>query len=481
MTQVQLSPCRNYVGQIQPLEDSIVLNIFQTPHNTLHRSFQMIELIQSRISLEEIPTSLDISFQWEYPHNGRECKKLAVLARNMSALFILDINKDESSSVLIRQPQTEGIESFQWIIPTESEEAAGHSNSSQLLLFSTSSLSAKLFSLDCTHKLFTVDKPLSDRVIYRRTTNGTFWCLIADTFEYNVPPTMNQFLNTGPLSIPVNSVRFQNFVSEEAHVDWSPSGNWLQVLDRNETLSGYSLKVYGSNGSDGPDLAKPLVDIEFANEVEVEVDGMVKTLKGATQSCWFSSDDEELLLLARVMGHNLELQVVSMKLLKVVKRKVKNLKNTAPDLSSKGSLEVGVKKVFQLHEFFFVQLGNHLLYCFRYYSDELKFITNIESRSEIVDVIVDKDRWFIITTHQILLHEKSIVRPIFSTNETIYFTSLLDKESLIVLNQGPRSELWIYININQATQNSQNKSAAGNQSIDEMTDTFAMRKRARIK
>ncbi|CCG22823.1 hypothetical protein CORT_0B11240 [Candida orthopsilosis Co 90-125] len=478
MTQVQLSPCKNYIGQIQPLEDSIALNIFQNPHNTLYRSFQVIEIIQSKFVPNNIPSSLDISFQWEYNYKGKDCEKLAVLVRNMAALFFLDINKYEASSVLIRQPQYEGIESFQWLPPTDHEKKTGYANSSQIVLFSELNLSANIYSLDCTRRLFTIDKPINDRIIYRRTSSGSFWCMLADTFEYNVPPTMYQFSNLRSFSLLMNSARLHNFVSEEVRVDWSPSGNWLQILDQNEALSGHNLKVYGSNGTSGPNFAKPLVDIEF--ESEVEEDGLVRIARGGIHNCWCSIDSEEFILLARLVGDQLELKGVSMKLLKVVLRATKDLKEIVAQSNVRDD-SIDVMRVLQLHELIFVQLGKFMLCLFHRTGDaELNFLTAVETQSDIVDIIANKSRWFIITKQQILLYEKSLVKALLSTNIPIYSASLLDKDTIVVFSRGPDGEFWNYLNIEESSQNSKARGTSSNHSTDEITDTFAIRKRARI-
>ncbi|KAG5416720.1 hypothetical protein I9W82_005684 [Candida metapsilosis] len=466
MTQVQLSPCRNYIGQIQPLEDSIELKIIQVPQNKLRRSFEVIDMIRSKFPTKDIPPALDISFQWEYNQKGRECEKLGVLIRNMAALFVLDINRDEASSVLIRQPQSEVIESFEWLPPIKEEKGTGYTNSTQVVLFSESNLSAKLYSLDCTRKLCTVHKPIKDRIIYRKTSSGSFWCLIADTFEYNVPPIMYQFLNTGSFSVLINSTRLRSFVSEEAHMDWSHSGNWLQLLDRNEDLSGYNLKVYGSNGVGGPHFAKPLVHIEF--ESEVEENGSIMESAGRVHTCWCSSSEEELLLSARVIGSYLELRVISMRLLKVVSRETKNLKEVAENITR------GVTRVSHLNQLVFVQLDRHML-CVYKLDDSLGYITSIQTQMPILDIFVDESRWFIISEHQILLYENDVVKTLLSTDTVIYSASLLDKETIIVFNRGSNGESWDYLSTKAS------KANTSNQSMDEVTDTFAIRKRARFR
>ncbi|KAI5966634.1 hypothetical protein KGF57_000598 [Candida theae] len=474
MSQAQLSPCKNHVAQIQPLPDSIVLSIFQTPQNKLHRSFQVLEVIRSKYSTNDIPTTLDISFAWEYKQSGKECQKLAVLVKNMAAVFILDIDKDEASSVLIRHPISELIESIEWIPPTVHQKDTGYANSTQLVLFSEYNLSANLYSLDCTRKLCTVYKPIDDGIIIRKTSTGSYWCLIADTFEYNVPPTLYQFLNTGSVSILVNSVRLQNFMSEEALVDWSTSGNWLQILDRNDTLSSYNLKVYGSNGSFGPDLTKPVVQLEFYNEVKEK--GEIMVSKGGVHSCWCSSGETELLLLARVIGPYLEIRGVSMRLLKVVLHVTKTLEEVAAKRNS-----FGVVKISYLHPLVFVQLGNHIVYLFKFDIDDtaLHYVTWIETQSSILDILSDESRCFIVSEHQIVLYENGVEKILLSTNAAIYSASLLDNQTIIVFAREANGEFWEYLSIKQSTQS--NKSSAGSNTMDEVTDTFANRKRARFK
>ncbi|KAI5902745.1 hypothetical protein K4G60_g1889 [Candida parapsilosis] len=425
MSQVQLSPCKRFIGQIQPVGNSIVLNIFNVLDDNLHRSFKMIDMIQSKFSFNQTPTLLDLSFQWEHNHEGRECEKLAVLVKNMAALFILDIHKDEASSVLVRQPQHEGISSFQWLPPTGIEKKTGYSNSSQIVLFSENNLSAKLYSLDCTSKLFTIHKPFNDHIINRKRSSGSFWCILADTFEYNVPPTVYQFLNTGPLSILMNSTRLQNFISEEAYINWSPSGNWLQIFDRNEALSGYCLRVYGSNGTSGPSFVKPLVDIDFESETKEK--GVIKVMQGGIHSCWYSSSGEEFIIVSRVMGNTLEITGISMRLLKVVIR--------------------------------------------------ADYVTEIKVQSRVVNVIANQNRWFIITQNQVILYAEGIVKSLLSTEFHIYSASLL-QDFVVVLQRGLNGEFWRYLDTKQSKQSRKPRSA--NQSIDEITDTFAMRKRARI-
>lgn len=472
MSQVQLSPCKRFIGQIQPVGNLIVLNIFNVLDDNLHRSFKMIDMIQSKFSFNQTPTLLDLSFQWEHNHEGRECEKLAVLVKNMAALFILDIHKDEASLVLVRQPQHEGISSFQWLPPTGIEKKTGYSNSLQIVLFSENNLSAKLYSLDCTSKLFTIHKPFNDHIINRKRSSGSFWCILADTFEYNVPPTVYQFLNTGPLSILMNSTRLQNFISEEAYINWSPSGNWLQIFDRNEALSGYCLRVYGSNGTSGPSFVKPLVDIDFESETKEK--GVIKVMQGGIHSCWYSSSGEEFIIVSRVMGNTLEITGISMRLLKVVIRVSKNLKEISTE-----HIVRGITSFKLLDDCIFVQIDNRLLYLFQLSAKDTKadYVTEIKVQLRVVNVIANQNRWFIITQNQVILYAEGIVKSLLSTEFHIYSASLL-QDFVVVLQRGLNGEFWRYLDTKQSKQSRKPRSA--NQLIDEITDTFAMRKRARI-
>lgn len=282
------SQCGNFVAVIVP--KSSILDIYSVSNtaNRLYRTYDLGQLIRQHIqkNIEEprgiIGHTLDISIiRWESVLPGLSSSKLGIVFEKLSMLLICDI-REKSDPIVIHQTHNEGIEDFQWIPPTEndtedkSDEQGAYTNCKQLVVFTKHRLQVKLFSLDCTHMLWKIDRPISDEVLVRPGLNNTIWSLVVNSglpVASDAAPVIYHFYNEGSISSLLYKFKFSTNTSHTL-VNWSGSGKWLCNLNFINCLFGFDLQIYNALGvyrnpfnqiSDMP-VGDPIISLDYLNK-----------------------------------------------------------------------------------------------------------------------------------------------------------------------------------------------------------------------
>lgn len=282
------SQCGNFVAVIVP--KSSILDIYSVSRtaNRLYRTYDLGQLIRQHIrrNIEEhigiIGHTLDISIiRWERVLPGLSSSKLGLVFEKLSMLLIFDI-REKLDPIVIHQTNNEGIEDFQWVPPTEndtedkSDKPGAYTNCKQLVVFTKHRLQVKLFSLDCTHMLWKIDRPISDEILVRPGLNNTIWSLVVNSglpVSSDAAPVIYHFYNEGSISSLLYKFKFSTNASHTL-VNWSGSGKWLCNLNSIDCLFGFDLQIYNSLGvyrnpfnhiSDVP-VGDPIITLDYLNK-----------------------------------------------------------------------------------------------------------------------------------------------------------------------------------------------------------------------
>lgn len=189
--------------------------------------------------------------EWEVPQDGKSTK-LAAYAHtpDLHAVVVLDLGHD--SPIVIEQDLL-GVQAMQWVpaLTGNSTGTGAYIGCTQICVFTALGLEMRLYSLDCTHVLFTVPKPLHSR-IYMRPGTSNVWSVVATPYyeknlsqrsiladSTSLAPVLLHFYNEGSVSkvlatLPLDCVPASDF-------DWSASGKWLLCFD--SALGKFSLQV----------------------------------------------------------------------------------------------------------------------------------------------------------------------------------------------------------------------------------------------
>ena len=193
------------------------------------------------------PTHIALDSQNDAP-------KVALVSKN--TVFIYDTSRGPPVEIRRSEP----ISRVEWIKPI-GMSSSGYSGSKQIVVFTA--LEAHLYSLDCTHIILTILKPIP-RVLPR--PNHTQWTIVAESVDYNRPRVIYTFLNVGLVS----RLAFTTNGDRSAEVTWSPDGRWLGYFAL--LPFGYSLAVDSVLGHN-------LLEVEGMNETATEYVGCWKGMK----------------------------------------------------------------------------------------------------------------------------------------------------------------------------------------------------------
>lgn len=282
------SKCGNFVAVIVP--NSSILDIYSVSStaNRLYRTYDLGQLIRQHIrkNIEEpigiTGNTLNISIiRWESVLPGLNSTKVGLIFEKLSMLLIFDI-REKTDPIVIHQTNNEGIEDFQWIPPTDNdtddknEEPGAYTNCKQFVVFTKQRLQVKLFSLDCTHMLWKIDRPISDEILVRPGLNNTIWSLVVNSglpIASDAAPVLYHFHNEGSISSLLYKFKFSTNTSH-ALVKWSDSGKWICNLNYVDCLFGFDLQIYNALGvyrnpfnliSDVP-VGDPIISLDYLNK-----------------------------------------------------------------------------------------------------------------------------------------------------------------------------------------------------------------------
>lgn len=221
-----LLPCGNYIATFTASE----LCIYNVSNKSEHRRYSVTDILL---------------VVWEHVKEEKCLKIACVVAKGV---FVFDFR--ETDPIIIEL--NEGVDTIEWIVPLEelevvkfqakgvpnalnkllgsegnSKEAKkldqsmleGYRNSKQLVIFTPLGLYARIYSLDCTHILFTILKPLS-HIISR--PNFPNWSIVVEPVEFNSRPIIYTFANKGSRSQLLHATSYGG-----GEILWSSSGKWL--------------------------------------------------------------------------------------------------------------------------------------------------------------------------------------------------------------------------------------------------------------
>lgn len=276
--------------------------------------------------------------EWEEVLPGNKATKIAVLVVNYSMVLIYDI-REPSLPIIVRQTREEGISKFQWVPPViESQREGAYINCKQVLLFTDNCLRAKLYSLDYTTILCTIDSPVANTGILTKPGLGNaVWALVADQILLTpLPPLLLLFANSGS-----ESTLFHTFLlTDDAGtvrlssptLTWSPQGNWVLDFSSVESLFGFCMDIYNplglgytsSNSQAGIRAGSPVASLNWLTDGIHENTGDSATSLvtfGALSyvALWASVGSSEIVVVAGSLNRQLTLLCYSVMRLKMTK------------------------------------------------------------------------------------------------------------------------------------------------------------------
>lgn len=279
-----LSDCGSYI--VRSIHDVGQLEVFEIRKN-LAQQIKQVDLKQviakhlQEVGLEETPYLNDIvmeELRWEKVKGMKKSSKFGVVVKALSIVVILHV-EDNIEPIIIQQSQADGVSHFEWIPPVQDEkegeeEEGAYKNSKQLLLFTRNCVQAKLFSLDCTQVLFTMDKPKRGSILVRPRLGNAMWSMVTEARSHERGEqlcTIYHFLNRGSISSNFYKFKIPESVADmESEMRWSESGKWLSCFDYVGTLFGFLLQVFNSLGwyrnrrsNTGMPVGDPIIDIGY--------------------------------------------------------------------------------------------------------------------------------------------------------------------------------------------------------------------------
>ncbi|KAI3405299.2 hypothetical protein KGF56_001896 [Candida oxycetoniae] len=516
---VHISPCHRYISQIK-IDAETTTTYLEIIDVSTKRQLWKFDL-HSVLRKEKVKVRVDEVIQvkqtqWEGIQVGSRSTKLAVLVDRYSMVLIFDVRDAHSRIIVIKQNFSEGIESFLWIPPADTASGGGggdgdgggggeggkssYMNCTQLLIFAKNNLSAKLYSLDCPKKLYTIHKPLSNCILCSRNGRIQYWSIIADTMEYNVPPTIYQFYNSGSTSTLVAKCKLSAFLTNEATIDWSHSGSWLSILDGSDKLSGYSLKIYGSLSIG---VLEPTLDIELSEKEDTFGERLMKIYNDKFRSNWVIFKEKEYLLISNILNGFIEIQVVSIDLLRIVQ--LQNLELT----SLRGWIETDWKVEICNHfaapnrlaisllsvrrdNLMFIILNDVYCLCYKIHAHEYKlsfeYITMLKTKTPIS--FIEKAQspsndLFIITKRVIFKYEEedASFKIVATTSRNIQSVAFLSSQDFVVIySDFFGGKQWEKLRLSAPSLgDTQNTTSNSLFTQEDITDTFHMQKKSKAK
>lgn len=393
-------------------------------------------------------------------------------------VMVLELGPDRAP-VQIEIP--EGVDSIAWIPASSAESPESDPNSSegaytgstQLAVFTKLRLQLQVYSLDCSHVLFTIPKPLS--LILVHPVAPIWSVLVLPYFGKNSNvmakasadsnPILLHFHNLGPVSKLIYRLRLPMAPLTSPQLAWSPSGRWLLCFNDTDSLFGYDLLVFNALGifkksirpdSDAVVNADSVLNLHWLTEGivdDVSASSLVSYGSSSYFARWtqFAGDTESLLIANQDSNSFLECCVVSTANFKIVHRKsllgntissvwkrhdnhsFRNRLVSLLSLSDYGEL-LDVKVVLNVIVFRF----HHLLLVYEVLSQPemtWEFTAAIDTSSCIISVdhriINDELYLFVASTHRIIAYNvpQKTLRVLHSNGTRIKSCQIVDTES----------------------------------------------------
>lgn len=256
MSRVSLSHCGQYVA----VADNTDISIHRAVPQFQLKRIEVTKVVHKHLghhSASEEKVNLH-GMYWESVVAPSKSTKfaLSISMDDFNAVIIYDITSSAEDPVIIELESA--IEHVDWILGAPKEGSA-YKNCTQLVLFDRLGLEARVYSLDCTKILFTLPKP-TYKTVLRRPKLDNFWSLLSTPYyDKNLTarsitvdlqsasyPYLLHFTNDGSRSSLLASLELDFHPSPSAQITWDPSGTWICFFDANDSLFGYTLRVYNS-------------------------------------------------------------------------------------------------------------------------------------------------------------------------------------------------------------------------------------------
>ncbi|ODV77630.1 uncharacterized protein CANTADRAFT_55848, partial [Suhomyces tanzawaensis NRRL Y-17324] len=329
-SQSVLSLCGHYVASVV----NGVLEIAPINGNGPVHTHQLNDAIRRHVvnngveGRPRVSKAVVTQLEWEKVVSGASCAKIGVVIENYGLLMVYELHNHEP--IVIQQSRDDGIEKFEWVPPVDSQQQdedgpGGYSNSKQLVVFTKNYLHMKLYSLDCTHILLTIVKPLVHHLVVSPHRSNRIWSMVADTMEYNQPPLIYHFYNQGSTSTLFQASRLPQYLLTTPHIEWSASGRWLSLFTGEDILYGFDLKIFNLLGTQGPLNTASTVKPIF----ELNTMGDSKSIQGSNypstrySGSWMSLQEDDHYVAISVADNAVELIFFSLRILRTISRVVK--------------------------------------------------------------------------------------------------------------------------------------------------------------
>ena len=242
-------------------------------------------------------------------------------------------------------------------------------------------------------------------------------------------------------------------MTTEPKLSWSDKGTWLQIFNDHETIFGYNLLVYDLLGRVSERRRiDPLVDVDILdNGYNMGSDDHLHFSSNEFQSSWVTLlSDREYIVVSDLQGHQLQIQIIEIRLLRVIKAIELDLKDKQGwkqlwDKFVYGTIalpeNLEITKVYSHESELYICINNtYVVGCNLELTDSDDIEIEIESIVEVDTVIVD---FYKNDNKLVLVSEKQIVtlnddndkpQKIFETNGTIKNTQPNADQITIIYN-----------------------------------------------
>lgn len=490
----ELSKCGKYVATVN---SDFILNIHKLSGEK-YRDYNISKILLE-IKGEDVRVNIS-QLSWEEVLPGNISAKIGVVVENLDLLLIFDLHVE--TPIIIQQSINDGIERFCWIPPIEDIDE-GYNNCKQLVIYSKLYLKLKLYSLDATNLLFQIIRPINHQLILRPHHN--IWSVVAYTMEYNQPPIIYHFQNSGSISQLIHNYRFPNQIDSNTKIEWSPNGRWISCFNDVDNLFGFNLQIFPMLAVDNSGIGKPIISWNWLQEGFSFDQGKMTTTSGKYWCNWLLNN----LIITSINENRLQILFIDMKLLKIsthFHQKLNGIQtiwkqqinNSSGVISYKNSLKIpltnNIIKVLTYSNYILVQLSNAIMIyemnqqknqTYKKIADlnsntfelqtcinillDIKSIEFYEKDNKIEVMVVTVDHVFLYRDGiiQVLVQEK-IVQGYINQGQLVIFTNP-------ELNSNHH---WRLVNMVMETFKPKKRLLEGsiNTSID-ITDTFAKKKR----
>ncbi|CAH6721679.1 hypothetical protein CLIB1444_06S07646 [[Candida] jaroonii] len=412
-----------------------------------------------------LPSSPTGGIKWEHVVSG-DSTKFAVVVESMVA--VIDLRYDEPMIIY----EEEGVEEIEWIRPVgggggsttggsdspeisagatspiETNEGA-YVNSKQLLVYTTNYLQAKLYSLDCTHTLWCIDKPITRMPIYR--PDERFWTVVSSWRPPGTDdlfPLVHQMYNDGSQSFIFHQTTLPDpLLSTNFVLEWARSGKCMVYFNGTDILGGFKLRVVpvlgvggsstetrgigagarigsggtdtssdSTNGANGIPQSKPILSLTYLNEAS---DDSPTTRNSSYYMTTMLHRGQDLVsVVSAGYDHDLEIIVVSVDLLRITRTvTIKSWEGRSWYQQFDGYTTTyvqgtkppvwDIKSVVTLDEYLVVQ--NEKSVAVIRYVDGTFVPIDVIHTDKIVDMVVGDDIVVVTDTHRLVYDFESIV------------------------------------------------------------------------